>query len=171
MPIVYDPAGTTFGSVIEEIISNLQGYSAAPDQVTACTTPFTLTDTTLVVDDATVLGRGLIEIGTELMWVQNVAPTGNTITLLPKGRGWRGTTATTHAVGDTVVVSPAVPRSVVAREVNNHIRALYPDVYAVTTTEFVYNNVIKVGWGIPAAAIVILDVRWKDFRNNWQRVF
>lgn len=161
---------TTFGDVIEETISNLQGYTAAPDQVTSVSAPVGATDTSITVDDATVLGRGLIEIGTELMWVQNVAAAGNTVTLLPRGRGWRGTTAVTHATGDTVVVSPAVPRFVIAREINNHIRGLYPDVYAVATTEFTYNNILKVGWGIPAEAVAILDVRWKDFRNNWQRI-
>ena len=170
MAIIYDPTGTTFGSVIEEILSNLQGYSAAPDQVTSISADVGLTDTTIPVDDSSVMGRGLIEIGTELMWVQTVPATGNTATVLPKGRGWRGTTATTHLLGDTVVVSPSIPRSVIAREVNNHIRALFPDVYAVQTTEFAYSSVLKLGWGIPEDAVAILDVRWKDFRNNWQRI-
>jgi len=30
--------------------------------------------------------------------------------------------------------------------------------------------VLKLGWGIPEDAVAILDVRWKDFRNNWQRI-
>jgi len=162
--------GTTFGDVLEEILGNLQGYSAAPDPVTAVTSAVSLTDTVITVDDATTLGRGLIEIGTELMWVQTKSDTGNTVTLLPKGRGWKGTTKTTHDVGDTVVVSPSVPRSAVAREVNNHIQALWPDVYAVATTEFVYGSVIKTGWAVPAEAVAILDVRWKNYLNNWERV-
>jgi len=175
VPIIYDAPGTiasatTFGSVLEEILSNLQGYSAAPDQVTAVTSAVGLTDTVITVDDATTLGRGLIEIGTELMWVQTKSDTGNTVTLLPKGRGWKGTAVTTHDVGDTVVVSPSVPRSAVAREVNNHIQALWPDVYAVATTEFTYSSVIKTGWAVPAEAVAILDVRWKNYLNNWERV-
>jgi hypothetical protein len=161
---------TTFGDVLEEVLSNLQGYSAAPDQVTSIASLVGLTDTVLTVDDATTLGRGLIEVGQELMWVQTKSDTGGTVTLLPKGRGWRGTTATTHDVGDTVVVSPSVPRSVVAREANNQIRALYPDVYAVATQEFVYDNVLKTGWAVPAEAVAILDVRWKNYLNNWERI-
>jgi len=175
VPIIYDAPGTiasatTFGSVLEEILSNLQGYTAAPDQVTSVGEAVGLTDTTLTLADGTDVGRGLIEIGQELMWVQTVAPTGNTVTLLPKGRGWRGTMQTAHDIGDTVVVSPAVPRSVVAREVNNQIRALYPDAYAVATTEFVYDNILKAGWAVPAEAVAILDVRWKNYLNNWERV-
>ena len=121
-------------------------------RVTSISADVGLTDTTIPVDDSSVMGRGLIEIGTELMWVQTVPATGNTATVLPKGRGWRGTTATTHTLGDTVVVSPSIPRSVIAREVNNHIRALFPDVYAVQTTEFAYSSVLKLGWGIPEDA-------------------
>ena len=175
MPIIYDAPGTTasettFGTVIEEVLSNLQGYSAAPDQVTSVIADVGLTDITLEVADAQDLGRGLIEIGQELMWVQSRNDTGNTVTLLPKGRGWRGTQAVTHATGDTVTVSPSVPRSVVAREANNQVRALYPDVYAVQSAQFVFNNILKVGWAVPVEAVVILDVRWKDYRNNWQRI-
>jgi len=162
--------GTTFADVLEEVLSNLQGYTAASDQVTSVTADISLTDTTITVDDATTLGRGIIEVGQELMWVQTKSDTGNTATLLPKGRGWKGTIVTTHAAGDTVVVSPSVPRSAVAREVNNHIRALFPDVYAVATTEFVYGSVIQTGWAVPAEAVAILDVRWKNYLNNWQRV-
>ena len=160
----------TFGDLIEEILSNLQGYSAAPDQVTSVSAAVGVSETSITVDDATQLGRGLIEIGTELMWVQTVNSTANSLTILPKGRGWRGTTATPHSTGDTVVVSPAMPRSVVAREINNHVRSLYPDVFAVQSTQFTFNNVGKTGWGIPVEAVAILDVRWKDFRGNWQRI-
>ena len=171
MPIVYDPSGITFGSVIEEITSNLQGYTAAPDQVTSVATAVTTpTATEIYVDDADIAGRGLIEIGTELMWVQSVNVGANCLTILPRGRGWKGSVASTHAVGETVVVSPAAPRYIVAREINNHIRSLYPDIYAVETVEFPYNAVSRVSWEIPEVAVAILDVRWKSINGNWERV-
>jgi hypothetical protein len=160
----------TFGALIEEIVGNLQGYTAAPDQYTSLSGAIGTTDTTITVDDASVSGRGIIEIGNELMWVQSVNTNTSTFTVLPKGRGWKGSTAQTHAQGDTIVVSPNVPRFSVSREINNHIASMYPDVYAVATTEFVYNNILKRGWALPAEAVAILDVRWKNFLGNWERI-
>lgn len=170
MPITYDAPGITFGALIEEITSNLQGYTAAPDQMTALSQDVGVGDTTLYVDDPTITGRGVVEIGTEQVWVQTVNPATNQLDTLPKGRGWRGTTATTHQAGDTVVASPAVPRSVIARDINNQIRSLYPDVYAVNTTEFAYDTTTRTGWPLPAEAVAVLDVRWRDYQDNWQRI-
>lgn len=170
MPILYDGPGITFGSVIEEIISNLQGYTAAPDQVTSVATEVSALDSTeIYVDDASVAGRGIIEVGAELMWVQNVNAGANCLNVLPRGRGWRGSTPTTHEVGETVTVSPAVPRFVVAREINNQIRSLYPDIYAVEKTEFPYVS-SQIAWEIPPEAVAILDVRWRTYVGDWERI-
>ena len=160
----------TFDDIIDEILGSLQGYTAAPDQVTALTNDITDSATSLVVDEATYVSRGMIEIGDELMYVQSVNSTTNTLTLLPRGRGYRRTTAAAHSAGDTVVISPAVPRSAVAMEMNNQIRALYPNLFGIGTTEFSFDDVIQQGWEIPAEAVAILDVRYKDPLNNWQRV-
>jgi hypothetical protein len=160
----------TFGDLIEEIVGNLQGYTAAPDQVTSASADIGATDLLIPVDDASVSGRGMIEIGNELMWVQSVNTITNTFTVLPRGRGWKGSTAQAHAHGDTVVVSPAVPRFSVSREINNLIISLYPDIYAMQTLEFTYNNILKRGWALPATALAVLDVRWKNFLGNWERI-
>lgn len=171
MPTSYDPPGSTYGALIEEIISHAQGFTAAPDQVTSLAADVTdTTGTSLTVADASIIGRGIIEINGELMWVQSSSSSSNSITLLPRGRGYRGSKAQTHLSGDTVVVSPAIPRSIVAREINNHIQSLYPDVYAVTTTTFVIDSAVTAAWEIPAAAVAVLDVRWLDYQTNWQRI-
>ena len=172
MPITYDPSGVyggtdTFANLVEEILSNVQGYTASPDQVTSLSADITASDTSFVVDDGEGISPGLVEIGEELVWVRKFDETSSTAQTLPAGRGWRASGASAHAAGTTVTVSPAIPRSVVIREVNNLIRGLYPSIYAVGTTEFTYSSMIQEGWDIPAEAEVVLDVRYKDFLGNW----
>ena len=172
MPITYDPPGVyggvdTFSGLVDEILSNVQGFTASPDQVTSLTDDITAADTTFVVDDGEGVAAGLVEIGEELVWVRSFDETSTTAQTLPQGRGWRGTVAAAHSAGTLVTVSPAVPRSVVVREVNNVIRSLYPSIYAVATTEFQYDDNYRLGWDVPAEAEAVLDVRWKDPYGNW----
>ena len=167
MPITYDPPGVyggteTLSGLVEEILSTLQGFTADSDMVTSLTSDITASTTTIVVDDASGLSAGIIEIGEELVWVRSVDTTSNTVQTLPTGRGWRGTQA--------VSISPAVPRSAIVREINNTLRAIYPSLFGVATTEFIYNNYTKLAWDIPAEAVCVLDVRWRDPFANWQTV-
>lgn len=175
MPITYDPPGVyggteTLSGLVEEVLSVLQGYTADSDQVTSLTSAITADATTIVVDDASGLSAGIVEIGDELVWVRSVDDASSTAQTLPTGRGWRGTQATAHDAGTLVTVSPAVPRSAIIREINNVIRSIYPSVYAVATTEFTYTNSTQVAWNIPADAEAVLDVRWRDPYANWQPV-
>jgi hypothetical protein len=169
--IIYTPSGTkTFGNIIEDLISDFQGYTVASDQVTSLTNPIGATDTSFVVDDGTVVSTGTLQIGDEMMWVQSVDPTSNTVNLLPRGRGWGGTTAVAHATGDTVTVSPAYPRSRIKTAINASIQATYPMLFGVTSTEFTLLDPIHLAWGIPADVEFVLDVRWRDPLSNWQRI-
>jgi len=163
-------ATATLGDIIEEILSNLQGYTAAPDQITSLSQTIDPSQLSFKVDDAQGISSGLIEIGSELMWVRAFDEASTNVQILPKGRGWRNTRADTHLAGDTVVISPAVPRSVVAREVNNQLSALYPSLFCVGAFEFTLDDPLKVAWQVPVEAECILDVRWLDFLGNWQRV-
>jgi hypothetical protein len=160
----------TFDDVIQEVTSNLQGFTASPDQVTYLTASVAPGDLIISVFDASVMSRGIIEIDTELMWVMTNTIGNNTFNLLPLGRGWRGSTVAAHASGATVIAAPAVPRFIVRREVLNQFNGIYPEIYAVNSTEFTYTNVLQIGWPLPADAVGVLDVRWKDYNGNWQRI-
>ena len=170
MPITFDPAGTTLDDVIQEVTSNLQGYTASTDQVTYLTAPMVPGDLTIAVADASVMSRGIIEIDTELMWVMTTDIGANQFNLLPLGRGWRGSAVAAHNSGSTVISAPAVPRFIVRREILQTLASIYPEMYAVATTEFTYSNILQIGWALPAPAVGILDVRWKDYNGNWQRI-
>lgn len=160
----------TFGNIVEEILSNVRGFTAASDQVTSLKSSMGTTDITGQVDDLSIVSAGIIEIDDELMWVKGVDSSSGTFSLLPKGRGWEGTVAATHDIGDTVTVSPAYPRSRVKQAVNDAIQALWPLLYSVATVEFTMDDLSKVAWGIPAEAEQILDVRYRDAIGNWRRI-
>lgn len=175
MPITYDPPGVyggteTLAVLVEEILSNLQGFTANSDMVTSLTADITAEDTTLVLDDPSGVSAGILEIGEELVWVRSVDETSGTVQTLPSGRGWRGTQAVAHAAGELVSVAPAVPRGAIIREINNTLRAVYPNLFAVATSEFSYNDSTKLAWDIPAEAVCVLDVRWRDQYSNWRTV-
>lgn len=162
---------TTFNDLIEEILGDLQGYTLTPDLVTSLAADMTASETTCTIDmPEGGIPTGVIEIGDEQIFVKTVDENSQTLTLLPQGRGWRGTTATTHGSGDTVVISPLIPRIRVKRAINDTIQALWPLVFGVGTTEFTYTSGPTLAWEIPAEAEVLLDVRYQDRHDNWVKV-
>jgi len=174
-PGVPDPGlpssdGTTRNDIVEEVLSDLQGFTAAPDQVTSLTADIAAAATSLTVADTAGVSSGILEIGNELVWVTGFDAQSGNVTLLPKGRGWRGTKAVPHTAGETVVVSPNVPRSVVIREVNNQVRALYPSLFGIKTFTFNHDDPLQNAWPLPADAEAVFDVRFKDVLGNWERV-
>lgn len=160
----------TFGGIVEEILSDVRGFTAASDVVTSLAADLTDTAIDGQVADLSVVSAGVIEVGDELMWVRAVDATSGTFSLLPKGRGWSGTTAVAHLSGDTVTVSPAFPRSRIKTAVNDAIQELWPTIFPLTTHQFVWNNTIKIGWEVPADAEFIMAVRYRDYLGNWQRI-
>lgn len=171
MPIIYDPPGYDGGTLtdlVDEVTSYLQGFTAALPQVTSLSADLTSIATTVEVENIDVVQQGILEIGDELVYVARTDPVAGTVTLLPKGRGWSGTPATSHEAGETVTWAPAFPRSVVARTINQQLRALWPGLFAVGYEQLTITEQ-KFGWEIPSEADVLLDVRWKDFDGEWRR--
>lgn len=161
---------TTYSDLIEEIASNLQGFSVNMDQQSALTTAMDTTTLTLNVEDATQFGRGFIEVGTEMMEVKSIDASANQVQLYSYGRGARGSIVASHAIGTRVVMSPTWPRFIVGREVNNVITSLYPTLFAVKElTPFVMDPLIT-QFNMPVDAEHVLDVRFYDeTAKNWQR--
>lgn len=159
----------TLGSMVEGVLDTLYGHAAVQDVFTSLSIALDDTSTTLTVADASEVGSGLIEIDTELLRVASVDMSGNTVTLLPKGRGVRGTTATSHEVGSDVRVAPVIPYASAVREVNAEISSLFPRISAVATTEFDASTT-TITYGLPADAVTVLDVRWRNPAGHWDRV-
>lgn len=152
---------TTYGSLIEEITSNLQGFTSSPDQQSYLSAPLNSSDTVLSVADASQFGRGFAEIDLELVYVNSTDKTANTITLTPQGRGQRGTTAVAHLQGATITMAPSWPRSVIAREINNVTGNLYPRLFGVKAAPLLTTDATTYQFGVPAEAEFIMDVNYK----------
>lgn len=160
---------TTFSQLIDEVIDNLQGFTASPDQSTFITSAVDAVTTSLSVDDISQVSRGVAELGREKVLVLKADANGSVVTLAPFGRGYRST-ASTHAANSQLTMSPSWPRANVATQINNCLLALYPTIYAVKTAPLFTTNGVQYQFDIPDTAERVVDVRWFFTSvDGWQR--
>jgi len=151
---------TKFIDIINETALALTGYTNRQDQATYLTSAMGATDLTFQVADGTVLTRGLVEIDDELIWVDKFDRTTNTATIPAYGRGFRDTVATIHTAGTRVTITPSFPRSVIRRNINLAIDAVYPDLFGVYYTTFKFQAAVTT-YVLPQEAIDILGASWQ----------
>ena len=168
----------TFAQMIDEVKINLSGYTFQQDRSTYLTAAVTtLTSpssapTVLSLGSTTDFGKGVIEIGDELLWIDSVDRVANTATVAPYGRGYLGTTAATAAVDTQVTVSPIFPRASIKKAINDTIAAVGASIYATKQTTFTYNAAITT-YDFDGLDIEnILSVSWQDIgpTKEWIRV-
>jgi len=136
---------TTLTDLINEVQINLAGYTYQQDRathltsaVTTLTSPST-SPTVLSLGSTENLGKGVVEIDEELMWVDSFDRVANTATVSPYGRGYLGTTAATHTADTKVTISPTFPRYVIKKAINDTINAAGSSIFAVNVTTFTFN--------------------------------
>lgn len=151
---------STFNELIDEVLSHLRGFTRDQEQSTHLTDDITATDTVLPVDDTTVLSRGRVEIGDELIWVNRVNREAATADVPPYGRGMDSTTAATHAVGSRVINNPLFPRAVVGKRINQTIQAIGRDLFGVK--EEVIDPDYSYIYELPADVERVLSVQVTD---------
>jgi hypothetical protein len=162
------PTIDTFGSMIDEVQGSLQAYGTSNDLVVTLLSDALGGDLTLSVDDTDSVSRGIVEIDEEILFVTEAD--NGTVTVPPWGRGFKGTTAAAHAAGSPVWVAPTWPRAVIAREINNTIKSLYPSLFGVATVEL---TVASTTWQyeLPADCERVLAVEWRyNFPDGWSTV-
>jgi hypothetical protein len=159
--------------MIDETLINLSGYTYLQDRSTYLTSAVTTltspssSPTVLSLGSTDSVGKGIIEVGEELMWVDSFDRVANTATIAPYGRGYLGTTASTAAVDTKVTISPIFPRYVIKRAINDTIRAMGTQLLIVDQTTFTYNSAITTyelsdGSGNPLNIENILTMSWQD---------
>jgi hypothetical protein len=151
----------TFGNLIDEVQIKLAGYTQRQDQASHLTASITSTALTFTVSDPTILSRGLVEVDDELMWIASYDRTTGVATIAPYGRGYRGTTAASHATGARVSVAPTFPRALIAEAINDAIEATYPDLFAVASTSFTF-VASRSTYALPAGTIEVQDASWQS---------
>lgn len=162
---------STFAEIVDSILDQLAGYTAAPDAVTHLTADLTVNALTLSVDDPAILSRGFVEVDDEVIWVKTVAGNG-TVTIPPYGRGYKGTKAASHYSGAAVRVAPNFTRFAVKREINNQIRAVYPLLYGVKAAPaFKWPGGFTYQFDLPSDAERVVDVRFRfSAIGGWERI-
>ena len=152
---------TTFQNLIDDVQLDLAGFTYRQDRVTYITAAITATDLTIRVSSTENIGKGIVEIDDEMMWVDSYDRQSNTITIAPFGRGYNATTAAAHAVNTKMVIAPTYPRQAVKRAINDTINAVYPKVFGIgsTTASFLAS---RTTYPLPANAIQILSMAWQS---------
>ena len=169
---------TTLTEMIDEVQSNLQGYTLQQDRATYLAQPISTTTssiaspTVLNLGSTENLGKGIIEVNEELMWIDSFDRIASTGTVSPWGRGYLGTEATTHLAGAKVTISPTFPRHNIKKAINDTIRAIGATIFAVGQTTFTYNAAITTYKFDNLDIQNILTMHWQSVgpSKEWIRV-
>jgi hypothetical protein len=98
---------TTYANLVDDVLLNLSGYTLRQDRTTHLTGNITTSSTTLNLASVSNIGKGLIEIDDELIWIDSYDRISNTATVPPYGRGYNGTYTFTLQATRTTYQIPA----------------------------------------------------------------
>jgi hypothetical protein len=143
--------------MVEDTASEVSSYVRNQESITVLTQAVNDSELTLTVDDASAISRGLAEIGDELIYVKSVNTTAGTITVIPGGRGWRGTTSTSHGVNTVLRNNPTFPRAQIRRALNDTIRGI--DLRAIDSHEFEFDGT-QYAYALPTNFQDVTGVAW-----------
>lgn len=169
---------TTLTNMIDEVLINLAGYTFQQDRSTylksavSTTTSTIASPTILSLGSTDSVGKGILEIDEELLWVDNFDRVSNTATVSPYGRGYLGTTAATHAAEAKATISPTFPRFSVKRAINDTIRSLGANIFAVKSTTFTFNAAVSTYAFANLNIKNILTVSWQEIgpSKEWRPI-
>jgi len=176
----------TLTNMIDEVLVNLAGYTFQQDRSTYLTTAITTTTSSsasplvMSLGSTDSVGKGILEVDEELLWVDSFDRVANTATVSPYGRGYLGTTAATHAADSKVTISPTFPRFNIKRAINDTIRSLGANIFSVKSTTFTFNaavstyalanlnikNIISLSWQSIGPSKEWVPIRHWDFDSS-----
>lgn len=153
----------TFAQMVDEVRSNLSGYTLRQDRITNLTNVggINTSDLSIKIGSQDNLAKGIIEIDDELMWVNSFDTTNLTLNVIQGfGRGYGGTTPAPHSQNSMVTLTPTFPRVNVKKAINDTINSLYPKLFAVGSITFTF-NAAQIAYALPDDARDVLYVSWQ----------
>ena len=150
---------TTYTNLVDEVLLNLSGYTMRQDRSTHLTADVTSSGTTINIDSTTSIGKGIIEIDEELIWLDTYDRVSSSASIPPYGRGFQGTVAAAHTSGTKVSIAPTFPKSTVKKAINDTIGAVFPSLFGVGVTTFTLTPT-QTTYALPAEAYTILAASW-----------
>lgn len=159
----------TFTALIDDTLSQVRSF--VRDQELATWLKFGITSgaTQADVNDASVISRGRIEIGKELLIVEAVDAQANRIFFPPYGRGSDGTTPSAHAAGAKVTAQPLFPRKVVADTLNQVINSVGHKLFGIRIVTLTASPT-RVSYQLPADTSNVLSVQFVADRASTRDV-
>ena len=153
----------TFSQLINEVQTNLQGYTLRQDRITnlANAGGITATELGIKIGSADNLAKGIIQIDEELIWINNFDRQNLTLNAIAGfGRGYMGTTASPHAENARVILTPTFPVNMISQAINDSINSLYPKLFQVASTTFTF-NAAQIAYPLPDDARDLLFISWQ----------
>lgn len=153
-------ASLTFSQLIDEVLSNMQGYVRDQEKATYLEDSVTSGDLALTIPTGVKSSAGILEVDYELMWVQSVDQQSGTMTVAPWGRGYGGTAAAAHSANAKITFNPRFPKLRVAKAINDTIASVgqvLPDIGVTTLTA----DPNTIAYQLPANTEQVLALSWK----------
>ena len=151
----------TLNDMISEVRSSLAGYTLRQDRISYLVNAITTTDTAIQIGSSSNLAKGIIEIDTELIWIDNFDKQNNTMNAAPGfGRGYQGTSPSPHSTNAQVILTPSFPRTNIQQAINDTIGSLYPKLWAIYSTTFTF-NASQTTYPLPDDAQNVLYMSWQ----------
>jgi hypothetical protein len=150
----------TFGSMTDEVVRKLAGFTLRQDRQTHLTAAANATATSITVASAQNFSSGIIQIDDELIYVDFYDRNSGVLSIPPYGRGYNGTSAATHQNGARVIVSPTFPSVDVKDAINETIQAVFPDLYTTGTHTFSFSPSIST-YALPDEVETVLAVAYQ----------
>lgn len=150
----------TLSELTEQTLHEIGAYTRNQESITVITQPVSATDLVFTVDETSALSRGSVEIGDEIVYVKKVNAQSGTVEVMPGGRGWSGSTASSHNALTIVRNNPLFSRSQIKRAINDTIVGI--DLMSIGSYDFIFDgstfayplptdfkNVTGVSWEVP----------------------
>jgi len=164
----------TLKDMIDEVRSNLAGYTMRQDRITylANSSGLTTTDTAIQIGSSSNLAKGIIEIDEELIWIDSFDKTSNTLTAIPGfGRGYSNTSAAPHSRYAQVTLAPTFPRVNIKQAINDTINSLFPTLWTMESYTFTFNPAQN-SYALPDECEDVFQVSWETVgpSKEWKMV-
>jgi hypothetical protein len=154
---------STLNEMVDEIRSNLQGYTLRQDRISyvANSAGLTTTSTEITIGSSSNLAKGVIEIDDELIWIDSFDKADSVLNVIPGfGRGYQGTTPAPHAQYAQITLAPTFPRSAIKKAINDTINGLFPNLWAISSFTFTF-NASQTTYPLPDDLESILYLSWQ----------
>lgn len=159
---------STLSDLVASIHTSLHSYTGLQEQVTWLTSAVDASTTTLPVADANEVRKGVVEVDDELMYAASAAS--GSVTLAPFGRGYRGSTAATHAINAAVASDPAFPKVEIKRAINQTVESLFPTLWQQKTYDIPTYTPTQVGYDLPTDCEGVSEVKIQ-YPNSTENVW